>query len=127
MAETKTPRPFSEMCSDFFGMTYISGRLFDTKWLFLTRWRVALMEESIARLDFLELDDMVQVHGEQDMSPYAKWPLSIQIIHIIDYDGVSLRNRDANSKNAASEASSIFQGHYPEFLVSACPLPSPYH
>jgi len=59
------------------------------------RWRVALMERSIMELDFTELDDMIQVH---------------------DYDGVSLRSRDANSKNAASEASSIFQGHYPEFL-----------
>lgn len=36
----------------------------------------------------------------------------------VDYQGVSLTNRDANSKNAASEATSIFQNHYPEFLVS---------
>jgi len=59
------------------------------------RWRIALMEKSIAKLDFTEVDDMIQVH---------------------DYNGVSLRSRDANSKNAASEATSIFQGHYPEFL-----------
>lgn len=59
------------------------------------RWRVALMEKSIARLDFMELDDMIQVH---------------------DYEGVSLRSRDANAKNAASEATNIFQSHYPEFL-----------
>jgi hypothetical protein len=30
---------------------------------------------------------------------------------------VSLSSRDANSKAAASEASNIFQSHYPEFLV----------
>lgn len=39
-------------------------------------------------------------------------------IHNIDYEGVSLRSRDANAKNAASEATNIFQSHYPEFLVS---------
>ena len=63
---------------------------------------------------------MIQVHGEQvTQPPYAKWSLSINIFSI-DYDGVSMRRRTANSKNAASEASSIFQGHYPEFLVSGC-------
>ncbi|KAF9218625.1 CRAL/TRIO domain-containing protein [Gyrodon lividus] len=59
------------------------------------RWRVAFMEESIALLDFETVDQMVQIH---------------------DYEGVSLSSRTENSKNAASEASSIFQGHYPEFL-----------
>ncbi|KAF9461236.1 CRAL-TRIO domain-containing protein [Collybia nuda] len=59
------------------------------------RWRVALMEKSIALLDFTEVDQTVQIH---------------------DYEGVSLTSRDANTKNAASEASSIFQGHYPELL-----------
>lgn len=28
-----------------------------------------------------------------------------------------MSNRTENSKNAASEASNIFQSHYPEFLV----------
>lgn len=59
------------------------------------RWRVALMERTIAELDFRTTDQTLQVH---------------------DYEGVSLTSRDANSKQAASEASSIFQNHYPELL-----------
>ena len=39
-------------------------------------------------------------------------------MHIcIDYEGVGLTSRDANSKKAASEATAIFQNYYPEFLV----------
>jgi hypothetical protein len=34
----------------------------------MSRWRIALMEKSIAKLDFTEVDDMIQVHGEQDVS-----------------------------------------------------------
>lgn len=34
-----------------------------------------------------------------------------------DYEGVSVSSRTSNSKKAASEATSIFQNHYPEFLV----------
>ncbi|KAJ8590142.1 CRAL TRIO domain-containing protein [Rhizopogon salebrosus TDB-379] len=60
------------------------------------RWRVAFMEQSIALLDFETVDQMIQVH---------------------DYEGVSMSSRTPASKNAASEASSIFQGHYPEFLA----------
>jgi hypothetical protein len=60
------------------------------------RWRVALMEKSMALLDFENIDQTVQVH---------------------DYAGVGLTSsRDANSKRAASEATSIFAGHYPELL-----------
>ncbi|KAF9479590.1 CRAL/TRIO domain-containing protein [Pholiota conissans] len=59
------------------------------------RWRVALMEHSVAKLDFVEIDQMLQIH---------------------DYEGVSLTSRDANSKAAASEATNIFQNHYPELL-----------
>ncbi|KIJ61945.1 hypothetical protein HYDPIDRAFT_176719 [Hydnomerulius pinastri MD-312] len=59
------------------------------------RWRVAFMEESIVLLDFETVDQLVQIH---------------------DYEGVSMSSRTENSKNAASEASSIFQSHYPEFL-----------
>ena len=62
------------------------------------------MEESVLALNFETVDQMVQVH---------------------DYEGVSLSSRDANSKQAASEASSIFQNHYPEFLVSLPPF-SPF-
>jgi len=59
------------------------------------RWRVALMERTVALVDFTEVDQTLQIH---------------------DYEGVGLTSRDANSKNAASEASNIFQSHYPEFL-----------
>lgn len=41
---------------------------------------------------------------------------------VLDYEGVSLTSRDANSKAAASEASNIFASHYPELLVSCCKL-----
>ncbi|TFY80038.1 hypothetical protein EWM64_g3974 [Hericium alpestre] len=61
------------------------------------RWRIKLMEEGIKKIDFETVDQMIQVH---------------------DYEGVSMRSRDENSKNAASEASSIFGSHYPEFLYS---------
>ncbi|KIM56052.1 hypothetical protein SCLCIDRAFT_29952 [Scleroderma citrinum Foug A] len=60
------------------------------------RWRVAFMEQTIALLDFETVDQVVQIH---------------------DYEGVSMSSRTENSKNAASEASSIFQSHYPEFLA----------
>ncbi|KAF7794412.1 hypothetical protein EIP86_005546 [Pleurotus ostreatoroseus] len=59
------------------------------------RWRVQLMERSIQLLDFETLDQMIQVH---------------------DYEGVSMFGRTANQKAAASEATTIFQNHYPEFL-----------
>ncbi|KAG6902585.1 hypothetical protein C0995_014592 [Termitomyces sp. Mi166 len=59
------------------------------------RWRVALQEKSVALLDFTEIDQTVQIH---------------------DYLGVSLTSRDAKSKAAASEATNIFQSHYPELL-----------
>jgi len=60
------------------------------------RWRIQFMEKAVAMLNFETLDQMIQVH---------------------DYDGVSLlSSRDANSKEAAREASSIFQNHYPELL-----------
>ena len=35
----------------------------------------------------------------------------------VDYEGIGINSRTANSKAAASECSSIFQNHYPEFLV----------
>ena len=55
------------------------------------------MEKSIKQLDFETIDQMIQIH---------------------DYEGVSMMSRDANQKAAASEATNIFQNHYPEFLVS---------
>ena len=39
------------------------------------------------------------------------------MLQIHDYEGVSMMSRDANQKAAASEATNIFQNHYPEFLV----------
>ncbi|KII87493.1 hypothetical protein PLICRDRAFT_699853 [Plicaturopsis crispa FD-325 SS-3] len=61
------------------------------------RWRVSLMEKSIALLDFTTTDQVIQVH---------------------DYAGVSLlSSRDPNSKAAAREATSIFSDYYPEFLA----------
>ncbi|KAJ7594682.1 CRAL-TRIO domain-containing protein [Mycena floridula] len=59
------------------------------------RWRVALMERAISQLDFETVDQTVEIH---------------------DYDGMGFSTRDANAKNAATEASSIFGSHYPEFL-----------
>ncbi|EIN09582.1 CRAL/TRIO domain-containing protein, partial [Punctularia strigosozonata HHB-11173 SS5] len=60
------------------------------------RWRVQFMEKGIQLLDFETVDQMVQVH---------------------DYEGVGMRDRDQNSKNAAKEATNIFSSHYPEFLA----------
>lgn len=59
------------------------------------RWRIALMEKSVATLDFTEVDEIVPIH---------------------DYAGVNLRHRDKNSKSASSEVTSIFHGHYPGLL-----------
>ncbi|KAF8916209.1 CRAL-TRIO domain-containing protein [Mucidula mucida] len=59
------------------------------------RWRVKLMEETVAQCDFVTVDQTVQIH---------------------DYEGVSMSSRDANSKQAASEASNVFSSHYPELL-----------
>jgi hypothetical protein len=42
----------------------------------------------------------------------------------VDYEGIGINSRTSNSKAAASELSSIFQNHYPEFLVRA-PHPFP--
>jgi hypothetical protein len=70
------------------------------------------MEESIALLDFETVDQMIQVHGVYlDNEDRCLAQL------LLDYEGVSMSSRTPASKNAASEASSIFQGHYPEFLV----------
>ncbi|KAG8748371.1 Non-classical phosphatidylinositol transfer protein (PITP) [Ceratobasidium sp. 414] len=58
-------------------------------------WRVGLMERGLRKIDFVNVDAMVQVH---------------------DYAGVSMTSRDANSKKAAAEASKLFQDYYPELL-----------
>lgn len=78
------------------------------------RWRVGLMERSIELLNFETHDQVVQIHGKCTFRCIT-W---ISLISRTDYDGVSLTaSRDPNQKAAASEASSIFQNYYPEFLV----------
>lgn len=75
------------------------------------------MEKSISCLDFETIDQTVQIHGGSH--PYFAHEESDHGLQLtLDYEGVSLTQRDANSKSAASEATSIFQNHYPEFLVS---------
>ncbi|KAI0035321.1 CRAL/TRIO domain-containing protein [Vararia minispora EC-137] len=84
-------------------VTYnLYGRMSDVKTVFgdkqrFIRWRIKLMEEGIKLLDFETVDQIIQVH---------------------DYEGVKWNSRDANSKAAASEISSIFSAHYPEMLAS---------
>lgn len=77
------------------------------------------MERGVKLLDFENVDQMVQVHGQSRSS------LSDRLTHPIgilsDYEGVSLSSRTPESKAAAAEATNIFQSHYPELLVS--PLP----
>lgn len=73
------------------------------------------MEKSIALLDFETIAQMVQIHG-------LSYNLTSSILATtclvrLDYEGVGLSSRTDNSKMAASEASKIFQDHYPEFLV----------
>lgn len=51
------------------------------------------------------------------MVNYIFLELGISLSLATDYEGVSLTSRDANSKAAASEATNIFQSHYPELLV----------
>jgi len=78
----------------------VYGAVKDNKTVFgdlqrFIRWRVALMERSVALLDFREIDQTLQIH---------------------DYEGVSLTSRDSHAKAAATEATNIFQSHYPELL-----------
>ena len=79
------------------------------------------MEQSIEKLDFEETDQMVQVHGTFPLANLPWFWSGGMLIVGTDYKGVTLSSRDANSKNAASEATNIFQNHYPEFLVSPPP------
>jgi hypothetical protein len=74
------------------------------------------MEEGIKLIDFETVDQMVQVHGTGFLSMNT---LRMRFVDPgkIDYEGVSLSSRTANSKAAASTISDIFQKYYPEFLV----------
>ena len=84
------------------------------------RWRVAFMEKSIALLDFETVDQMVQIHG-MSSNLMVSVPAMTCLVRL-DYEGVSLSSRTESSKKAASEASKIFQDHYPEFLVCLLPF-----
>ena len=73
------------------------------------------MERGITLIDFVNVDSMVQVHGNSStFSMFLRQPP-----HVVstDYEGVGLGSRDANSKAAAGQASKIFQDYYPELLV----------
>jgi hypothetical protein len=80
------------------------------------------MERGIKLIDFETVDQMIQVHGT------GSFITSIRTGDVltgkIDYEGVSLSSRTANSKAAASTISDLFQKHYPEFLVRV-PLHQP--
>jgi len=73
------------------------------------------MERGITLIDFVNVDSMVQVHGNSSIFLVFRH----QPPHFVptDYKGVGLRSRDTNSKIAAGQASKIFQDYYPEFLV----------
>ena len=68
----------------------------------------------MALLDFNEVDQQIQIHGTKKGLSESQ---SIFIDSCLDYAGVSMTSRDSNSKAAASEATNIFQSHYPELLV----------
>lgn len=61
------------------------------------RWRVQLMEKGIQLMDFMNVDQMVQVH---------------------DYNLASFASYDKNAKAASKSVTQIFQDNYPEFLVN---------
>ena len=73
------------------------------------------MERGITLIDFVNIDSMVQVHG--NLFPCLVLLSRISHVVLTDYEGVGLGSRDANSKAAAGQASKIFQDYYPEFLV----------
>lgn len=78
------------------------------------RWRVGLMERGVSGVDFVSVDSMLQIHGEE----FQRDPLgSGKLTWNLDYDGVGLSSQTSNSKAAAGEASKIFQDYYPELLV----------
>lgn len=78
------------------------------------RWRVQLMEQTVALCDFVTVDQTVQIHGTLPLII----PMRILTKFGLDYEGVSMTSRDGNSKQAASEATNVFNSHYPELLVS---------
>ncbi|CAG8597115.1 423_t:CDS:2 [Ambispora gerdemannii] len=60
------------------------------------RWRVQLMERGIEELDFVNVDQMIQVH---------------------DYEGIGLGSHDKTTKTASKKVTQVMQDNYPEFLA----------
>lgn len=71
------------------------AKVFEDKDKFV-RWRVQLMEIGVAKIDFVNIDTMIQVH---------------------DYEGVSIFSRNASTKAATRELINIMQDNYPEMLT----------
>lgn len=62
MGVTKTSNLCLEMFNDSFGM--VNSPILAWQQLTMTHsWRVALMEKSVALLDFDNVDQMIQIHG----------------------------------------------------------------
>lgn len=91
----------------------IYGAVADSKATFgdleeFLRWRVALMEISIAALGL--------PNATQPIPDYGQGPDRFQSFQVHDYLGVSFIRQDANQKAAAKEAIATFQKYYPETL-----------
>ncbi|KZF21195.1 CRAL/TRIO domain-containing protein [Xylona heveae TC161] len=72
------------------------------------RWRVALMERSIAQLNLSSATTSIPDHGA-GADPYT-------IMQIHDYLSVKFLRMDPNIKAASKKTIEIFQAHYPETL-----------
>ena len=81
------------------------------------------MERGIALIDFVNIDSMVQVHGDSYCPGFLHRPTHIMPT---DHEGVGLRSHTANTKAAATQATKIFQDYYPEFLVRVLNYPYSY-
>ena len=70
------------------------------------------MEKTVLMLDLEKVDATVQIHGTcgQTFAEYATHQSA-------DYEGVSMSDRNADSKKASSELTEIFRDYYPELLV----------
>lgn len=72
------------------------------------RWRIALMEMSVAALDLQKADKPIPDYGK-GIDPYQGY-------QIHDYLNVSFLRQNADQKAAAKEAIATFQKYYPETL-----------
>jgi exonuclease III len=64
------------------------------------------MEKGVSKIDFVNIDTMIQVH---------------------DYEGVSIFSRNASTKAATKELINIMQDNYPEMLVRIIFISTCYH